>query len=171
MLETLERGIKGGKWFSLIDKVWKKENLQSALKTVVQNKGAAGVDGQKAEQYLRESPHRLEQVQDMLRKGQYTPQPVKRVWIPKLGSSELRPLGVPAVEDRVVQTAVRNVIEPIFENLFAEHSYGFRPRRGAKDALRRVDHLLDTGGVWVVDADLKGYLDGASYYTPVHGVD
>ena len=170
MLETLERGIKGGKWFSLIDKVWKMENLQSALKTVVQNKGAAGVDGQKAEQYLLESPQRLEQVQAMLKTGQYTPQPVKRVWIPKLGSKELRPLGVPAVEDRVVQTAVRNVIEPIFENLFAEHSYGFRPRRGAKDALRRVDQLLDTGKVWVVDADLKGYLDRSSYYTPVHGV-
>lgn len=159
MLETLERGIKGGKWFSLMDKVWKMENLQSALKRVVQNKGAAGVDGQKAEQYLRESPQRLEQVQDMLRKGQYTPQPVKRVWIPKLGSKELRPLGVPAVEDRVVQTAVRNGIEPVFENIFAEHSYGFRPRRGAKDALRRVDQLLDTGRVWVVDADLKGYFD------------
>ncbi len=159
MLETLDRGIKGGKWFSLIDKVWKIENLQSALKRVVENKGAAGVDGKKAEQYLRESPHRLEQVQDMLRKGQYTPQPVKRVWIPKMGSKELRPLGVPAVEDRVVQTAVRNVIEPIFENIFAQHSYGFRPGRGAKDALRRVDQLLDTGRVWVVDADLKGYFD------------
>ncbi len=159
MLETLERGINGGKWFSLIDKVWKRDNLQSALKKVVQNKGAAGVDGKKTEQYLRESPHRLEQVQGMLRKGQYTPQPVKRVWIPKLGSKELRPLGVPAVEDRVVQTAVRNVIEPIFENIFAEHSYGFRPRRGAKDALRRVDQLLDIGRVWVVDADLKGYFD------------
>jgi RNA-directed DNA polymerase len=159
MLETLERGIKGGKWFSLIDKVWKRENLQSALKTVVQNKGAAGVDGQKAEQYLPESPHRLEQVQDMLRKGQYTPQPVKRVWIPKLGSKELRPLGVPAVEDRVVQTAVRNVIEPIYENIFAQHSYGFRPRRGAKDALRRVAQLLAAGRLWVVDADLKGYFD------------
>ena len=159
MLETLERGIKGGKWFSLIDKVWKKENLQSALKAVVQNKGAAGVDGKKAEQYLLESPQRLGRVQDRLRKGPYTPQPVKRVWIPKLGSRELRPLGVPVVEDRVVQTAVRNVIEPIFENIVAEHSYGFRPRRGAKDALRRVDHLLDTGRVWVVDADLKGYFD------------
>jgi RNA-directed DNA polymerase len=157
MLETLESGIKGGKWFSLIDKVWERENLQSALKSVVQNKGAAGVDGKKTEQYLLESPQRLEQVQDMLRKGQYAPQPVKRVWIPKLGSKELRPLGVPVVEDRVVETALRNVIEPIFENIFAEHSYGFRPRRGAKDALRRVAQLLATGRVWVVDADLKGY--------------
>jgi len=66
---------------------------------------------------------------------------------------------VPTVEDRVVQTALRNVIEPIFENIFAEHSYGFRPGRGAKDALRRVDELLKAGKVWVVDADLKGYFD------------
>jgi RNA-directed DNA polymerase len=159
MLATLEGGIKGGKWFSLTDKVWKRENLQSALKSVVRNQGAAGVDGETAEQYLRRSPHRLEQVQVLLKSGQYAPQPVKRVWIPKLGSKDLRPLGVPAVEDRVVQTAVRNVIEPIFEHIFAEHSYGFRPGRGAKDALRRVDQLLDAGRVWVVDADLKGYFD------------
>jgi len=158
-LETLARGSKGGKWFSLIDKVWKRENRQSALKTVGQNKGAAGVDGQKADEYPRAGPHRLEQGQDRRRKGQDTPQPVQRVWRPKLGSKELRPLGVPAVEDRVAQTAARNVIEPIRENLFAGHSYGFRPRRGAKDALRRVDHLLDTGRLWVVDADLKGYFD------------
>jgi RNA-directed DNA polymerase len=159
MLATLVRGIKGGKWFSLVDKVWKMENLQSALQSVVRNKGAAGVDGKKAEQYLLESPERLLRVQAMLKAGQYTPQPVKRVWIPKLGSKELRPLGVPTVEDRVVQTAIRNVIEPIFEHTFAEHSYGFRPGRGAKDALRRVDQLLTAGKVWVVDADLKGYFD------------
>src|SRR5882724_877650 len=151
MLATLVRGIKGGKWFSLVDKVWKLENLQSALKAVVRNKGAAGVDGKKAEVYLRESPARLRKVQAWLKAGQYTPQPVKRVWIPKLGSKELRPLGVPTVEDRVVQTAVRNVIEPIFENIFAEHSYGFRPGRGAKDALRRVDHCSKRGksGWWM----------------------
>jgi RNA-directed DNA polymerase len=84
---------------------------------------------------------------------------VQRIWIPKLGSKELRPLGVPEVENRVVEMAVRNVIEPIFEHSFAEHSYGFRPGRGAKDALRRVDALLKQGKVWVVDADLKGYFD------------
>jgi RNA-directed DNA polymerase len=159
MLATLETGVKGGKWFSLVDKVWKMENLQSALQAVVQNAGAAGVDGKSAEQYLRESPTRLLKVQAWLKAGQYTPRPVKRVWIPKLGSNELRPLGVPTVEDRVVQTAIRNVIEPIFEHIFAEHSYGFRPGRGAKDALRRVDQLLKAGRVWVVDADLKGYFD------------
>lgn len=159
MLATLETGVKGGKWFSLMDKVWKMENLQSAVKAVARNKGAAGVDGTKVEEYLLECPRRLLKVQAWLQKGSYEPKPVKRVWIPKLGSKELRPLGVPAVEDRVVQTAVRNVIEPIFENIFAEQSYGFRPGRGAKDALRRVDHLLKAGKVWVVDADLKGYFD------------
>ena len=159
MLATLETGVKGGKWFSLMDKVWKTDNLQNSLKSVVRNKGAAGVDGKKAEQYLLESPERLSKVQAWLQAGQYTPRPVKRVWIPKLGSKELRPLGVPTVEDRIVQTAVRNVIEPIFEHIFAEHSYGFRPGRGAKDALRRVDQLLKAGRVWVVDADLKGYFD------------
>ena len=159
MLATLERGIKGGKWFSLIDKIWKPENLQSATEQVLRNKGGAGVDGQTCEQYRRTAPERLVRVQEQIRSGSYTPPPVKRVWIPKLGSKELRPLGIPTVEDRVVQTAVRNVIEPIFENSFAEHSYGFRPGRGAKDALRRVDHLLKAGKVWVVDADLKGYFD------------
>lgn len=159
MLATLERGVKGGKWFSLIDKVWKRENLQSATDQVLRNKGGAGVDGQTCDRYRRTAPERLERLQEQIRNGSYTPPPVKRVWIPKLGSKELRPLGIPTVEDRVVQTAVRNVIEPIFENIFAEHSYGFRPGRGAKDALRRVDHLLKAGKVWVVDADLKGYFD------------
>ena len=111
------------------------------------------------EAYLKASPERLPKLQDKLKQGEYHPKPVKRVWIPKLGSKELRPLGVPTVEDRVVQTALRNVIEPIFEHIFAEHSYGFRPGRGAKDALRRVDQLLKAGHDWVVDADLKGYFD------------
>jgi RNA-directed DNA polymerase len=159
MLETLERGIKGGKWFSLMDKVWKLENLQSALAQVSRHGGAAGVDGQRCQEYLQQAPERLQGLQRKLQRGDYQPKPVKRVWIPKLGSKELRPLGIPAVEDRVRQTALRNVIEPIFENTFAEHSYGFRPGRGAKDALRRVDHLLQSGKNWVVDADLKGYFD------------
>ena len=159
MVATLERGIKGGKWYSLNDKVWKLENLHSAARQVKANGGAAGVDGLSCEAYLKDSALRLERVQDKLQKGSYQPSPVKRVWIPKLGSKELRPLGVPTVEDRIVQTAMRNVIEPIFERLFAEHSYGFRPGRGAKDALRRVDQLLKAGKVWVVDADLKAYFD------------
>jgi RNA-directed DNA polymerase len=97
MLATLERGIKGGKWFSLMDKVWKRENLQSALKQVVRNGGAAGVDGQRCQDYLHGGPQRLEALEQKLRRGEYQPKPVKRVWIPKLGSKELRPLGVPTV--------------------------------------------------------------------------
>jgi RNA-directed DNA polymerase len=159
MVATLERGIKHGKWYSLIDKVWKLENLQSAVKQVSRNRGGAGVDEQPCADYQRQSPGRLPGLQARLQCGEYRPKAVKRVWIPKLGSRELRPLGIPTVEDRVVQTALRNVIEPIFENVMAEHSYGFRPGRGAKDALRRVDHLLKQGQHWVVDADLKGYFD------------
>ncbi len=159
MVATLERGIKGGKWFSLVDKIWKMENLQSAAAQVQANGGAAGVDGLSCEAYLKDSALRLQRLQTKLQQDNYRPQPVKRVWIPKLGSKELRPLGVPTVEDRIVQTALRNGIEPIFENIFAEHSYGFRPGKGAKDALRRVDQLLKAGRVWVVDADLKAYFD------------
>ena len=165
MLATLERGIKGGKWFSLIDKVWKMENLQSAAEKVAQGKSAKKPDGHQCRRYLEQSPQRLPPLQAKLKSGDYQPRPVQRVWIPKLGSKEMRPLGVPTVEDRVVQMALRNVLEPIFEHSFAEHSYGFRPGRGAKDALRRVQQQLDAGQVWVVDADIKGYLDPYSYYT------
>jgi RNA-directed DNA polymerase len=101
----------------------------------------------------------LETIAQSLKGGTYRPQPVKRVWISKVGSKEQRPLGIPTVRDRVVQTALRHVMEPIFERDFAEHSYGFRPKRSAKDALRRVDALLKEGYQWVVDADLKSYYD------------
>ena len=161
MLATLERGVKGGKWYSLMDKVWKMENLQSAAATSGaqarrgRRSGRAKLRGLSPRQPENDCPR----LQDKLQNGNYQPKPVKRVWIPKLGSKELRPLGVPTVEDRVVQMALRNVLEPIFEHTFAEHSYGFRPGRGAKDALRRVDQLLKAGQHWVVDADLKGYFD------------
>jgi RNA-directed DNA polymerase len=159
MLATLEKGIKGGKWFSLIDKVWKMENLQSAVRKVAQGKSAKKPDGQRCRRYLAQSRERLPPLQAKLKAGTYQPRPAQRVWIPKQGSKEMRPLGVPTVEDRVVQMALRNVLEPIFEHSFAEHSYGFRPGRGAKDALRRVQQRLDAGKVWVIDADIKGYFD------------
>jgi RNA-directed DNA polymerase len=159
MLATLERGIKGGQWYSLIDKVWKMENLQSAAERLAKGKSAKKADGRRCRRYLEQSRWRLPTLQAKLKTGDYQPRPVQRVWIPKLGGQELRPLGVPTVEDRVVQTALRNVLEPIFEHTFAPHSYGFRPGRGAKDALRRVQQLLDVGKAWVVDADIKGYFD------------
>jgi RNA-directed DNA polymerase len=159
MLATLERGITGGKWFSLIDKVWKMENLQSAVQKVAEGKSEKKADGKRCRRYAQTSHWRMPILQGKLKNGSYRPQPVERVWIPKVGSKELRPLGVPKVEDRVVEMALRNVIEPIFENEFAEHSYGFRPNRGAKDALRRVVQQLEQGQCWVVDADIKGYFD------------
>jgi len=159
MLATLERGNTGGKWYSLYDKVWKIENLQRAAQKVAAGKSPKKPDGRRCRRYAEQSVKRLPQLQQMLKEGSYQPEPAQRVWIPKLGSKELRPLGVPPVENRVVETALRNVLEPIFEHTFAEHSYGFRPGRGAKDALRRVSQLLGAGRGWVVDADLKGYFD------------
>ena len=159
MVATLERGITGGKWYSLMDKVWKMSNLQRAVEKVAHGKSAKKPDGRRCRRYAEQSAQRLPGLQAQLQNGRYQPKPVQRIWIPKLGSKELRPLGVPEVENRVVEMAVRNVIEPIFEHDFAEHSYGFRPGRGAKDALRRVAGLLQQDKVWVVDADLKGYFD------------
>lgn len=159
MLTALNEGVEGGKWFRLFDKVFAERNLLAALQQVASKKGAAGVDHVTVEAFERQMPEALWQLSDALRDGSYRPQAIRRVHIPKPGSTETRPLGIPTVRDRVVQAAVVNVIEPIFERDFAEHSYGFRPGRSCKDALRRVDQLLKEGYVHVVDADLKGYFD------------
>lgn len=159
MLMALERGVKGNVWFSLIDKIYAPRTLELAWVKVQSNAGACGVDCITVEHFAKDSQNRLLDVNEHIREGTYQPKPVKRVMIPKLGSSEKRPLGIPTVRDRVVQTAVRMAIEPIFECEFAEHSYGFRPGRGCKDALRRVDELLQSGLTHVVDVDIKGYFD------------
>jgi RNA-directed DNA polymerase len=159
MLAALARGLKGKKWFSLIDKVSTERTLQLAWEKVRRNAGACGVDGITIGRFEQNSQSRLLAVREHLSKGTYQPKPVKRVWIEKPGSAEKRPLGIPTVTDRVVQAAVRMVIEPIFENRFAKHSYGFRPGRGCKDALRRVEELLQAGRQHVVEVDIKGYFD------------
>ena len=159
MLRSLEEGIKGGKWYALIDKVYGKWNLLSSFWKVWRNGGSAGIDGQSVQSFeAREEPE-LQRLAEELRTGSYRPVAVKRVWIPKPGSQEQRPLGIPVVRDRVVQAALRNVIEPIFERDFAAQSYGFRPGRGTRQALKRVEELLKEGNWWVVDADIKGYFD------------
>jgi RNA-directed DNA polymerase len=159
MLAALEQGVEGGKWFRLFDKVFAERNLLAAFQRVARNDGAAGVDHVTIAQFQRQFPEELWVLSDMLKAGTYVPQAIRRVHIPKPGTTETRPLGIPTVRDRVVQAAVVNVIEPIFERDFAEQSYGFRPGRGCKDALRRVDELLKQGYVHVVDVDLKGYFD------------
>ena len=142
-----------------MDKVWKEENLARAIAVVVRNQGGAGVDGISTEQLKERHEQIRSKLHHHLKDRSYEPRPVKWVWIPKLGTKELRPLGIPAVEDRAAQTALRNVLEPIFERDFAPHSYGFRPRRGSQGALREVASLLEQGHHWVVDADIKGYFD------------
>lgn len=159
MLTALEKGVKGGKWFSLVDKVYALANLRAGFAKVKKNRGAAGVDHQTIEMFEAHLEENLEKLLQELREGRYRPQAIRRQWIPKPGSTEERPLGIPTVRDRVVQAALLNVLEPIFERDFAEQSYGFRPNRGCKDALRRVEELLKRGYTWTVDADLKSYFD------------
>ena len=160
MLTRLTSGESADRvWYALWDKTYAPANLQSAFDKVWRNGGSAGADAQTVAHYARHAEQELQRLHEQLRDGTYRPQPVRRAWIPKPGSTEKRPLGIPAVRDRIVQGALRHVLEPIFETEFAEHSYGFRPGRGAKDGLRRVDTLLKAGHVWVVDADLKSYFD------------
>jgi RNA-directed DNA polymerase len=163
MLTALETGVKGGKWFSLIDKVYAPANLRAAFAKVKANGGAAGVDYETIEMFERHLEENLERLSWRLREGSYRPQGIKRVWITKPGSKEKRPLGIPTVRDRVVQAALLHVLEPIFERGFARQSYGFRPNRGCKEALRRVGKLLKAGYIFVVDADLKSYFDTISW--------
>ena len=129
MLRTLVRGVKGGKWFSLMDKVYHERTLSMAWEKVKSNAGACGVDGITVNRFDKDSEERLLVVKEYLKSGTYQPKPVKRVRIPKAGSNEKRPLGIPTVTDRVVQQAVRMVLEPIYEHRFAEHSYGLTQSR------------------------------------------
>jgi RNA-directed DNA polymerase len=160
MLDTLlHNKVRGGKWHTLIDKVYAPLNLYSSARKVLGKKGAAGVDGQTVEEFDEQAREELQRLHQLLREDRYQPNLVRRTWIPKPGSTEKRPLGIPTVRDRVVQTALVHVLEPILDATFHERSYGFRHGRGCHDALRRVEELLEAGYVYVVDADLKGYFD------------
>jgi len=158
MLAALGNGVRGGKWFSLIDKVYRPQTLKAAWHKVKGNAGAAGVDGQSVKQFGWRAESYLAELEQALKAEEYQPEPIKRVEIPKAGG-KMRPLGIPAVKDRIVQTALKLVIEPIFEREFEESSYGFRPQRSAKDALREVDELIRQGYTHVVDADLESFFD------------
>ena len=159
MLTTLETGVKGGKWFSVVDKVWREDNLRAAFVRVAANKGSAGVDHVGVTAYGERLDVEISKLADELQAGTYRPQPLKRVYIDKPGSAEKRPLGIPTVRDRTVHGAVKQVVEPIFEAGFAANSYGFRPGLGCKDALREVQRLLDDGWTQVVDVDIKSFFD------------
>ena len=159
MLTRLEQSEPTTKWFRLWDKVVSERNLQAAFWAVWRNDGAPGVDGQTVKQFNEQSESELARLGDELKTKRYRRQPARRVWIPKPGTTERRPLGIPAVRDRTVEAALRQVLEPIFERDFAQSSYGFRPGRGCREAVARVEELLSQGHVWCVDADLKSYFD------------
>ncbi|HYV29962.1 MAG TPA: group II intron reverse transcriptase/maturase [Candidatus Binatia bacterium] len=159
MLTRLEQSEPSTKWFRLWDKVLSERNLQAAFWAVWRNEGAPGVDGQTVKQFDEHAETELARLREELHTKRYRRQPARRVWIPKPGTTEKRPLGIPAVRDRTVEAATRNMLEPIFERDFAEHSYGFRPGRGCREAVGRVEELLSQGHVWCVDADLKSYFD------------
>jgi RNA-directed DNA polymerase len=158
MVSALENGVKGGRWYSLIDKVSAPATLEAAWDKVQANDGAAGVDRQSIERFGANEDLYLAELAAALRDGSYRAQPVRRVDIPK-GDGRTRPLGIPTVKDRIVQTAVKFALEPIFEATFCPASYGFRPGRGCRDALREVDQLIADGHTFVVDADLASYFD------------
>jgi RNA-directed DNA polymerase len=158
MLAALDNGVQGGRWYSLMDKVASPHTLAVAWKRVAANKGAAGVDGISIARFQARAPHYLAELERELRAGSYQPLPARRVHIPK-GQGKTRPLGIAAVKDRIVQTAITMVVEPIFEREFLPSNDGFRPGRGCKEALREVEQGLQRGSTWVVDADLESYFD------------
>jgi RNA-directed DNA polymerase len=158
MLAALVNGVKGRKWFSLIDKINTHDTLYASWEMVKYNQGAAGVDKVTVEKVAARPIKYLEEIENEIKGGTYQPAAIRRVYIPK-GEGKTRPLGIPTVKDRIVQGAIKLIIEPIYEQEFSEASYGFRPNRSCKDALRVVDQYLKAGYTWVVDADLQSYFD------------
>jgi len=146
------------KWYSLIDKVYALPNLARAWRQVQAKGGAAGSDGMTLARFAATADQRLEQLAADLRAKTYRPQPVRRVFIPKAGGGR-RPLGIPSIRDRIVQQALRQILEPIFEGKFSRRSHGFRPEKGCATALSVVDRAVKHGYQWAVDADLEAFFD------------
>lgn len=140
----------------MIEKICQKGNLIQAFKKVKKNKGSFGIDRVSIKQYERNLERNINQLQRLLRNRKYNPLPVKRVFIPKLDGKK-RPLGIPAVRDRIVQQAILEVIQPIFEPVFSNFSYGFRPNRSPIQAVEKVQEYLDQGYEYIVDADIKDF--------------
>jgi RNA-directed DNA polymerase len=171
MLTTLSNGVQGGKWYSLGDKALSVRALDGAFTKVKANGGVSGIDGWTVERFDAQREKNLLRVSSELMAGTYRPSPVKRVYIPKPGTNEKRPLGIPTVRDRVVQSAVKAGLEPIFEQKFRDGSYGFRPGRSCRQALRRVWLGLKEGRVFVVDADLRKFFDTIPHEVIMRGLE
>jgi len=157
-----ERWHEKYKKHSLINQVYEYRNLEEAFKAVKANKGAPGIDGVTIEQFEQCLEQNLREIQRQLKERRYDPQPVKRVYIPKANGGQ-RPLGIPTVKDRVVQQALKRVLEPIFERIFLNGSYGYRPGKSALQAVARAVGIIEQGYWWVVDADIEGFFDNVDH--------
>ncbi|MBU7007619.1 group II intron reverse transcriptase/maturase [Phosphitispora fastidiosa] len=159
------------KWYSLIDKVYRMENLEKAYKAVKANNGAPGVDGVTVEAYGINLQEGLNRLQHQLKTGTYEPDPVLRVEIPKADGSK-RPLGIPTVKDRVVQQALLNILQPIFEPDFHPSSYGYRPGRSCHQAVAKAEMFINKYGLChVVDMDLSKCFDRLDHELILKGVN
>ena len=152
------------KFHALYDKIYRPDILKTAWLRVKSNNGSAGIDGITIDKIVNEigESQFLNELYRKLKTQTYRPLPVRRVWIPKANSEKMRPLGIPTVEDRVVQQAVKFVIEPIFETTFKDSSYGFRPKRSAHQAMKAI-RKASQKNYWVVDVDIKGYFDNINH--------
>lgn len=171
MLTALDKGVQGGKWYSLGDKALSLAALERSFARVRANKGAAGVDRWTVKGFDARRETNLTKLEADLKAGTYLPSPAKRVWIPKPGSKEKRPLRIPTVRDRIVQTAVKLGLEPIFEKEFRDSSFGFRPGRSCRQALQRVRTALSSGKGFVVDADFRKFFDTIPHEVIMHGLE
>lgn len=158
-----------GKVHSLVDKVYQRKNVEVAWEKVKANRGSGGVDGQSLEAFAADFDQQLDRLQRELKDDTYQPQPVRQVQIPKAGKpGEFRTLGIPTIFDRVCQQALLNRLEPIFEPVFDEANFGYRRGRSTKDAMRKVWKEIQGGREWIVDADLRDFLDRVPYCPLVH---
>ncbi|RTR31453.1 group II intron reverse transcriptase/maturase [Robertmurraya yapensis] len=157
-LRAVERKEKKRKWYSLIDKIWSIPNLEQAFREVKKNRGSHGIDKVTIKDYEIKLEHNLRVLQQSLKEKTYRARPVRRVYIPKADGTQ-RPLGIPTVQDRIVQAAVKQKLEPIFEEKFLDCSYGFRPNRSAHMAIEKIRKDLMDGFTFVIDADIKTYFD------------
>ena len=149
---------------SLVDKVYKRKNLEMAWEKVKANRGSGGVDGQSLEAFAAQLDRQLDRLQSELKEDAYQPQPVRQVQIPKAGKpGEFRTLGIPTIYDRVCQQALLNRLEPIFEPVFDEANFGYRRGLSTKDAMRKVWKEIDGGREWIVDADLKDFFGSVDH--------
>ena len=149
---------------SLVDKVYKRKNLQIAWEKVQANRGSGGVDGRSLEGFAAELDQQLDRLHRELKDEVYQPQPVRQVQIPKAGKpGEFRTLGIPTIYDRVCQQALLNRLEPIFEPVFDEANFGYRRGRSTRDAMRKVWKEIQDGSEWIVDADLKDFFGSVDH--------